>query len=108
LDIFPPRAIGYDCAGEDFLRVTGLRWGSQPPRLDYLNSHQQGVWAMRFILGLIVGVALTVAGAAIHDNMEPGASSPLVNWTTANDLKQTTVNYVRDQFDRLVKWVTSS
>ncbi len=63
---------------------------------------------MRFILGLIVGVALTVGGAAIHDNMQPGASSPLVNWRTANDLSQTTVNYVRDQFDRLVKWVTSS
>ena len=63
---------------------------------------------MRFILGLIVGVALTVGAAAIHDNMEPGAASPLVNWRTANDLSQTTVNYVRDQFDRLVKWATSS
>jgi hypothetical protein len=58
---------------------------------------------MRFILGLIVGVVLTVGGAAIHDNIEPGASSPLVNWTAANDLRQTTVDYVRAQFDRLVK-----
>jgi hypothetical protein len=63
---------------------------------------------MRFILGLIVGVVLTVGGAAIHDMMEPGASSPLVNWTTANDLRQTTTDYVRGQFDRLVKWATSS
>lgn len=63
---------------------------------------------MRFILGLIVGVVLTVGAAAIRDSMvEPGASK-LVNWTTADDLRQTTVNYVRDQFDRLVKWVTSS
>ena len=60
---------------------------------------------MRFIFGLIVGVALTIGGAAIHDKMEP---SPLVNWTTANDLSQTTVEYVRAQFDRLVKWATSS
>jgi len=60
---------------------------------------------MRFILGLIVGVALTIGGAALHDNMEP---SQLVNWTNANDLTQTTVSYVRSQFDRLVKWVTSS
>ena len=60
---------------------------------------------MRFILGLIVGVALTIGGAAIHDNMEP---SPIVNWTTADDLQKTTANYVRVQFDRLVKWVTSS
>ena len=63
---------------------------------------------MRFIVGLIVGVALTIGGAAIHDNMEPGSASPLVNWRTANDLSQTTVDYVRAQFDRLVKWVTSS
>ena len=63
---------------------------------------------MRFIIGLIVGVALTVGGAAIHDKMVEPGTSPLVNWTTADDLRQTTVNYVRDQFDRLVKWVTSS
>jgi hypothetical protein len=73
-----------------------------------MTSHQQGVWAMRFVIGFIVGVALTVGGAAIHDNVEPGASSPLVNWTTANDLRQTTFDYVRGQFDRLVKWATSS
>jgi hypothetical protein len=63
---------------------------------------------MRFILGLIVGVVLTIGGAAIHDNMEAGASKPLVNWTTANELQQTTFDYVRGQFDRLVKWATSS
>ena len=33
---------------------------------------------MRFIFGLIVGVALTIGSAAIHDSMEP---SPVVNWT---------------------------
>ena len=60
---------------------------------------------MRFIFGLIVGVALTIGGAAIHDNMQP---SPVVNWTAADDLQKTTVNYVIAQFDRLVKWVTSS
>jgi hypothetical protein len=63
---------------------------------------------MRFIIGLMVGAAVTIGGAAIHDNIEPGASSPVVNWTTASDLRQTTVDYVRVQFDRLVKWVTSS
>lgn len=63
---------------------------------------------MRFIFGVIVGVGLTIGSAALHDNMEPGASSPLVNWNTANELRQTTVDYVRAQIDRLVKWVTSS
>ncbi len=56
---------------------------------------------MRFILGLIVGIGLTIGGAAIHDNMEPGASNPLVNWTTANELRQTTVDYVKGQFDNV-------
>jgi len=58
---------------------------------------------MQFIVGLIVGVALTLGSAAMHDNIAPGASRPLVNWTTANGLLQTTVDYVRVQFDRLVK-----
>jgi len=60
---------------------------------------------MRFIFGLIVGVALTIGGAAIHDSME---ATPVVNWTTADNLQKTTVNYVLAQFDRLVKWVTAS
>jgi len=91
------------------LRVTGLRRRVATAAAETIvKSHQQGVWAMRFIIGLIVGVALTIGGAAIHDNMEPGAHSPLVNWTTANGLRQTTTDYVRGQFDRLVKWVTSS
>jgi hypothetical protein len=57
------------------------------------------------MFGLIVGVALTIGGAAIHDSVEP---SPVVNWTTADNLQKTTVNYVLAQFDRLVKWVTAS
>ncbi|HMA71080.1 MAG TPA: hypothetical protein VKP67_06280 [Xanthobacteraceae bacterium] len=73
-----------------------------------MTSYQQGVPTMRFIFGLIVGVLLTIGGAAIHDNVEPGASKPLVNWTTANELQQTAFDYVRTQFDRLVKWATSS
>jgi len=63
---------------------------------------------MRFIFGLIVGIGLTVGGAAIHDNMDPGASKPLVNWTTANELQQTTFEYVKAQIDRVVKWATSN
>jgi len=63
---------------------------------------------MRFIFGLIVGVGLTIGGAAIHDNMDAGASKPLVNWTTANELQQTAFDYVRSQFDRLMKWASSS
>jgi hypothetical protein len=91
------------------LRVTGLRRRFATAAAESaMTSHQQGVRVMKFVIGLIVGVVLTVGGAAVHDYVEPGASTPLVNWTTANDLRQTTVDYVRGQFDRLVKWVTSS
>jgi hypothetical protein len=62
---------------------------------------------MRFILGLILGAALTVGGAFIHDTMESGAAKPLVNWTNAAELQKVTFDYVKEQVDRLIKWATS-
>jgi hypothetical protein len=62
---------------------------------------------MRFVIGLIVGAALTVGGAYIHDNMESGAAKPLVNWTNAAELEKVAYDYVKAQVDRLVKWATS-
>jgi hypothetical protein len=58
---------------------------------------------MRYVIGFIVGVAITIGGAAVYDNMRVGASDPLVNWTTANNLQRDTVDYVRGQVDRLAK-----
>jgi hypothetical protein len=104
-DIFPPCAIAYDCAGECFLRVTCLpRRESAPPwQKRNVTSHQQGVWAMKYVIGFIIGVALTVGGAWLYDNMGSGVASPLVNWTTANALMNTAVGDVRSQVDRLAK-----
>jgi hypothetical protein len=63
---------------------------------------------MRFIIGLILGAALTVGGAAFHDNMmESGAAKPLVNWTNASELEKVTYDYLKAQVDRLIKWATS-
>ena len=62
---------------------------------------------MRFVIGLIVGVALTVGGAYIHDKMESGAAKPLVNWENAAELEKATYDYLKSQVDRLVKWATS-
>jgi hypothetical protein len=62
---------------------------------------------MRFIFGLILGAVLTVGGAFIHDTMESGAAKPLVNWTNANELQKVTLDYVKEQVDRLIKWATS-
>jgi hypothetical protein len=63
---------------------------------------------MRFIIGVIVGAALTVGGAYIHDNMEAGTAKPLVNWTNAAALQQATFDYLKAQFDRMIKWATSN
>ena len=63
---------------------------------------------MRFILGLIVGAALAVLGAYIHDSMEAGSTKPLVNWENASDLRHATFDYIRAQFDRMTRWVTSN
>jgi hypothetical protein len=62
---------------------------------------------MRFVIGLIVGAALTFGGAYIHDTMESGAAKPLVNWTNAAELEKVAYDYVKAQVDRLVKWATS-
>jgi hypothetical protein len=58
---------------------------------------------MNYVIGFIVGVALTIGGAWIFDNAGAGTDKPLVNWTTANDLVKTAVDDVKSQFDRLVK-----
>jgi hypothetical protein len=62
---------------------------------------------MRFIFGLILGAALTVGGAFIHDTMESGTAKPLVNWTNAAELEKVTYDYLKSQVDRLIKWATS-
>jgi hypothetical protein len=63
---------------------------------------------MRFIFGLIVGAVLTVGGAAVYDKMQVDATKQLVNWTNAGELQHTSFDYVKSQFDRLMKWATSN
>ncbi len=63
---------------------------------------------MRFILGLIIGAALTIGGAYVHDSMEGGTAKPLVNWTTVSEVERASFDYLKAQFDRLMKWATSS
>jgi hypothetical protein len=58
---------------------------------------------MKYFVGFIVGVAVTIGGAWLNDNAGAGTARPLVNWTTANDLVRTVADDVKSQFDRLVK-----
>lgn len=57
---------------------------------------------MRYVIGFIVGVVLTVGGAAVYDHLGPGTFNPLVNWTTAHELEKASYQYVREQVDVLV------
>lgn len=59
---------------------------------------------MKSFMGFIIGVAVTIGGAAAYDNIGPGSTAnPLVNWTAVNDLQRSTVSYVSDQVGRLAK-----
>ncbi|MGE5534505.1 MAG: hypothetical protein ACM3W7_03215 [Acidobacteriota bacterium] len=43
---------------------------------------------MQFILGVIIGVALTLGGAYVHDTgmVNAGPKQPFVNWSTVKTL----------------------
>jgi hypothetical protein len=75
----------------------------RPAREWKVTSRQQGVLAMKYVIGFIIGVALTIGGAWLYDTIGSGTASPLVNWTNANELVKTAVGDVRFQMDRLAK-----
>ena len=62
---------------------------------------------MSFIRGMIVGVILTVLAAYAHDNMERGATKPLVNWPRATEMEKTAQGYITQVYDRISNWVKS-
>jgi hypothetical protein len=62
---------------------------------------------MRFFLGLIIGIALTVGVAAYHDNNIPtpprgAADRPIVDWDAAQATLGTTTAFVRGWWDDLM------
>jgi hypothetical protein len=79
-----------------------LAWRATPKAEPERAGYQQGVRAMKYFIGFIVGVVLTIAGAYLYDH-SGSVANPLVNWTAANALVQTAVDDVKVQFDRLVK-----
>jgi hypothetical protein len=54
---------------------------------------------MKYFVGFIVGVALTVGGAWLYDS---AAADKLVNWATAYDMVQAAVKPVKDQIGKLI------
>ncbi len=62
---------------------------------------------MRLLFGIVLGAALTVTAAYIHDSMQNSASGTparmLVNWDVASQVANNTTRSVREQVDKLTK-----
>lgn len=63
---------------------------------------------MRFLLGIIVGIGLTIGGAYLYDSMAtPDASTnattarPMVNWDVVERNWQRATSRVRREWDKL-------
>lgn len=70
---------------------------------------------MRFIFGLIIGIALTIGAAYIHDSniavapavAEPGQAVPntgagrIVNWDVVNTITRAQMAFVREQWNKI-------
>ena len=63
---------------------------------------------MRFLLGIIVGIGLTIGGAYLYDSMgttDPAANAtaarPMVNWDVVDRNWQRASSRVRQEWDRL-------
>ena len=55
---------------------------------------------MRLILGMLIGAALTIGAAYVHDTKVRGPLADrqrLVNWEVAGDLARNTYDGIRDQ-----------
>jgi len=71
---------------------------------------------MRFIFGIIIGIALTVGAAYVHDSRVASASETnpdlappdvvgdgeIVNWDVLGRVTREQVAFVRNQFNKLV------
>jgi hypothetical protein len=62
---------------------------------------------MRFIFGLVVGIALTIAGAAYHDNNLPAnpqsvADRQIVNWDVLQAVTGESTAFVTRWWDGLM------
>ena len=62
---------------------------------------------MRFLLGIIVGICLTIGGAYVYDSRATAdassttASRPMVNWDVVGTNWQRATSRVRKEWDRL-------
>jgi hypothetical protein len=65
---------------------------------------------MRFLLGLIIGIAITIGGAYLHDINAPAsgpsaapsvAAGPIVNWPTLQAIVHDQADFVRGTWHKI-------
>jgi len=69
---------------------------------------------MRFLLGVIIGIVLTVGAAYLHDKSlsptaapatpgSPATAGPVVNWDTLQAIVDRNVDIVREEWNKIVR-----
>jgi hypothetical protein len=56
---------------------------------------------MRFIVGILIGFAIVIGGAYVHDQSIAEGGKKVVNWDVAGDLTRKGVDRAREEFDKL-------
>jgi len=56
---------------------------------------------MRFILGIIIGAALTVGGAYVADKTAEASAQPMVNWDVVGKNVNTLTGLARDGWKKI-------
>jgi hypothetical protein len=56
---------------------------------------------MRLILGIILGIALTMGGAYVADSMAAPGQQPMVNWSVVGKNFETLTNLARDGWKKI-------
>ena len=56
---------------------------------------------MRFLSGVIIGVALTIGGAYVHDITAADSQKPFVNWDSVGTSTRAAAVVVREKWDQL-------
>jgi hypothetical protein len=69
-----------------------------------LATFRSGEHLMRTIIAFLLGIAVTIGAAYVHDTATAGPSAkPLVNWDQLGDVTRDLVDAVKTQWSKLTK-----
>lgn len=58
---------------------------------------------MRSIVAFLLGVAVTIGGAYVHDNVSASTAKPFVNWDAVKESTQSGYDFARAQIEKWTK-----